>query len=186
MSGITINTDGISNEQKATTKFQTAYQDMLAQLSAPGFAHVLCAHEAAHVVYFTKAGMQNYDTLPARLKYDPQIDDYTGSLASIQPLDLAPCTEGKFWEWFFRLARAHAAGGVVARKLRSSSDGGDQDDKERFVEMCNKFNTDPKVSIDAEDVWKKAQDSILQDLQNPKWLSIIENQAIELRPLLGL
>jgi hypothetical protein len=183
---VIINTDGITDEQKRSAKFQSAYRDMLAQLTTPGFAHVLCAHEAAHLVYFTIVGMQNYDSFPARLQYDPQIDDYVGSLASIQPLDLPQWTPGKFWEWFSSVARAHAAGGVVARKLMPLSDGGDQDDKDRFKRVCDKLNADPNVSIDAEDVWKKAQDSILQDLENPAWLSIIEKQAVELRPLLGL
>jgi hypothetical protein len=190
---VIINTDGVTDEQKRSAKFQSAYADMLAQLTAPGFAHVLCCHEAAHLVYFTIAGMQNYDPQPARLEYDPQLDDYVGSLAGIQLLDLPQWTPGKFGEWFYNVARAHAAGGVVAREMMSSTGGtwkddtgGDQDDKERFIKVCDQLNTDPNVTIDAEDAWKKAQESILQDLEDPDWLSIIEKQAEDLRPLLGL
>jgi hypothetical protein len=183
---VTIITDGISDEQKATATFQSAYQDMLCQLTAPGFASVLCAHEAAHVVYFTMAGMQNYDTSPARIEYNPQLDDYVGSLASIQVLDIPKFIEGQFWEQFFKIARAHAAGGVVARKLMPSTDGGDQDDKERFEHLCAKLSADPNFSINIQDFWKKAQQSVIQDLENAEWLALIQNQAAELRSKFGL
>jgi len=183
---ITINTDGISDEHKATEKFQSAYRDMLAQLTSPGFISVLCAHEAAHAVYFTLAGMKEFDPMPATIKYEPTIDDYTGHLAAIQVLDLPTWTPGNFWDWFFKVARAHAAGGVVARKLMPSSDGGDKDDMDRFKKLCEEFNKDPKVRIDFEDVWKQAQDSIVKDLENPACSAEIERQASILRPLFGL
>jgi hypothetical protein len=169
---VTINTDGITDEQKATAKFQSAYQDMLCQLTAPGFIPVLCAHEAAHVIYFAAAGTQNFQPLPATIYYDATIDDYAGHLAAVQILDTPPFVEGKFWEQLAMLARAHAAGGVVARKLRPSSDGGDQDDKDRFKLMCEMFSADPNFSIDVEEYWKKAQDSVVDDLENPEWLEI--------------
>jgi len=186
-SKITINTDGISNAQRVTAKFQSAYRNMRAQLGAPGFIPVLCAHEAAHVIFFAIAGMKNYDTKPASLKYDPLIDDYVGSLASIQVLDLPPWTPGAFWEWFGKIACGHAAGGVVARKLMPSSDGGDQDDKERFKTLCDKLNADPNVSIDFEITWKSAQDLVSTLLEeDPKIMAAIQEKALELQPLFGL
>ncbi len=148
----TINTTGISNAQRVTVKFQSAYRDMLSQLTAPGFAEVLCVHEAAHVVYFAIAGMQNYDTHPAQLKYDPGIDDYVGSLASIQLLDLPIYKPGSFWQWLGKVACGHAAGGVAARKLRPGLDAGDENDRMAFQKVCDGFNADPRVSIDAEKV----------------------------------
>src|SRR5713101_4328992 len=80
--GITINTDGISEEQRATQKFKSAYNEMLAQLTAPGFAPVLCAHELAHLIYFGQLGETKYEPQPAKLRYDPAIVDYVGSLAA--------------------------------------------------------------------------------------------------------
>jgi hypothetical protein len=68
---ITIITEGISDQQKATAKFQFTYRGMMAQLSSPGFMPVLCAHEAAHLVYFGFAGVTNYKAFPARITYDP-------------------------------------------------------------------------------------------------------------------
>jgi hypothetical protein len=183
---IRIDTDGISDEQKATVKFQSAYRDMLSQLNAPGFIPVLCAHEAAHAFYFTLGGMKEFKPLPARLEYDPKIDDYVGHLAAIQLLDFPSWEEGKFKEWLFNVACGHAAGGVVARKLMPSSLGGDEDDRERFKKLCDEFNIDPKITIDSQQWWKLAQESIAQDLENPANLDKINQEALKLRSLFGL
>lgn len=67
-----------------------------------------------------------------------------------------------------------------------SSDGGDQDDRERFQVLCDQLNRDPNVSIDADDVWKKAQESVLEDLENPEFVQFIKDQARELQSDLGL
>jgi hypothetical protein len=85
---ITISTEGISDQQKATAKFQFTYRGMMAQQSSPGFIPVLCAHEAAHLVYFGFAGVTNYKAFPVRITYDPKADDFVGSLASVQILDI--------------------------------------------------------------------------------------------------
>jgi hypothetical protein len=184
---ITINVDGISDQEKATEKFQSAYRDMMGQLMAPGFIPVLCAHEAAHAIFFMIAGMKEFEPLPATLEYVPQIDDYEGHLAAIRPLDIPSWVEGQFWDWLFAIAQGHAAGGVVARKLMPCSDGGDQDDKRRFLELCeNICKLDSNVKIDAEDVWKQAQDAVKLALENPDNVAEIQKQAAILRPKLGL
>ncbi len=196
----TINTYGIADEQKRSGKFQSAYQDMHRQLTAPQFAHALSCHEAAHLFYFRMVGMRSHKATPARLQYDPVMDNYFGSLASVQILDSLPrvSTQNEFEELLARIARALAAGGVVSRKLMASMDvgswghgmdttGGDQNDKERFVALCRALNTSAKVSVNAETSWKNAQDAVLKDLsEHPEWLGAIEILAAELRPELGL
>jgi hypothetical protein len=197
---VTINTDSITDEQKRSVKFQSAYQDMHRQLTAPQFAHVLSCHEAAHLFYFRIIGMRSHTVTPARLQYDPVMDDYLGILASVQILDPPPraSTQNEFEELLSRIARALAAGGVVSRKLMASMDvglwghrmdttGGDQNDKERFVALCQALSTRAKFSVDAETLWKNAQDAVLKDLsEHPEWLGAIETLAAELRPELGL
>lgn len=184
--GIVINTDGISDEQKKTEKFNRAYREMLAQLTQPGFAHVLCCHEAGHLFYLTMAGMKEYDPLPARLEYDPKIDDYGGTLASVAPRDVPH--EGNLGEWIWTMARAYAAGGVLSKKLMPSlQDFGDLDDKEQFLKLCQSIKEEvPDFDIDPEALWKQAQDAVLQDF-TPALLARIEQFAEEeLRPQLGL
>ena len=184
--GIKIDTEGISEEQKATEKFQSAYREMMAQLTAPGFIPVLCAHEFAHAAYFGAAGVKNFKPMPPKIIYDPAIDDYKGHLAAYQPLDLPTWVPGQFDIWFSAIAKAHVAGGVVARKLMPSSDGGDSDDKERFKKVCDSINTDPKMSIDWEEWWKAAQDAVSKEIANPEFMKRIVQGAEELRPELGL
>jgi hypothetical protein len=144
--------------------------------------------------------MRSHKARSARLQYDPVMDNYFGSLASVQILDSVPrvSTQNEFQELLARIARALAAGGVVSRKLMASMDvgswghgmdttGGDQNDKERFVALCRALNASAKVSVDAETSWKNAQDAVLKDLsEHPEWLGAIEILAAELRPELGL
>jgi hypothetical protein len=189
----TVITEGISEQQKATAKFQSAYQDMLRQLKAPGFAHVLSCHEAAHLFYYKLVGTKTYKAFPASLSYDQTIDDYSGSMASVQVLDMTPPTQGKIGEWLAGIAVALAAGGVVARKLMTSiggpwpdPTGGDQNDRQYLGHICKEFASGG-IPIDAEKLWKVAQDSVLQDLsEHPQRLVEIEELARELRPELGL
>jgi hypothetical protein len=182
----TIITDGISEERKSTAKFKDAYQDMLRQLTAPNFAPVLCAHEAAHVVYFRLVGETKYAAFPATIQYDPTIDDYVGHLAAVQVLELPEAIPGKFWGWFNGVALAYAAGGVVSRKLMPSSNGGDQNDKKLLKDLCDLVNEDPNINLNSENVWKAAQSAVIEDLQNPQRMASIETEAAVLRPLLGL
>ncbi|MGC1370909.1 MAG: hypothetical protein WA824_02110 [Candidatus Sulfotelmatobacter sp.] len=191
---VTIITDGISDEQKATAEFKSACRDMLTQLTAPGFAHVLSCHEAAHLSYFRILGTKNYQASPARLFYDPAIRDYSGSMATVRILDMDPVTNGsKVMEWLAKVACAHAAGGVVARRLMSATGGpwldptgGDQNDKENLNGVCKTF-TAGGIPIDADKLWEAAQDSVLQDLKESLGrLPAIEELAAELRPKLGL
>jgi len=159
----------------------------MSQLTQPGFIRLLCAHEAAHLVYFKAAGTTQYQPCPAYIKYDPEIDDYVGNLAALKILDLSPWQEGKFWEWFSIVAKAHAAGGVVARKLDPTTDGGDEDDKARFQALCQKLNqSTPGLSINADEMWNIAKQAVFEDLKNPQRMKIIMDQAAELRTVLGL
>jgi hypothetical protein len=192
---VIIDTDGITDEQKRAAKFRSAYQDMMIQLTASGFAHVLCCHEAAHLFYFMRAGTKNYKAFPARLRYDHVMDDYFGSLGSVRILDIPKAaTASEFEELLLRVAKAHAAGGVVSRKLMSSTvgpwndpTGGDQDDKERLVELCNQLNASLGGSRDADALWKAAQSEVAQELSDhPDVLDAIEQLASKLRPELGL
>lgn len=184
---IKINTDGISDEQKATCKFQSAYNDMMAQLTQPGFIDVLCAHEAAHLIYFTRAGTKEYDPLPPTLTYDAAKDDYTGHFAAVKIYDLPPWTPGKFTEWFSFIARAHAAPGLVARKLMPSSDGGDSNDKARFKTVCDKINqADSNAKIDFEWWWNHGLETAEKDLEHPDAMKGILEVAEKLRSEFGL
>jgi hypothetical protein len=185
---VTIDTEGISDEQKESPKFKQAYAEMTAQLTEPGFAEVLCLHEAAHVLFFGLAGMTEYDAYPARIRYNPAIDDYEGDLASVQVKTMPLPTSGRFWEWFKYLAAAHAAGGVISRKfLGPFADVGDQSDRLHFQEMYEMLKDDPNVPpIDMDREWKEAQNYVLKMLDAPTVWDGVHKLAAELRPQFGL
>lgn len=184
---IKIITDGITDEQKATDKFKSAHADVMARLIQPGFITALCAHEAVHLIYLTAAGTTQYDALPPTLTFDPSKDDYTGHLAAIKISDLRPWTPGKFHEWFSVIARAHAAPGLVARRLLPSSDGGDSGDKDRFRALCDKINiADPNSKIDFEWWWYHGLEAATRDLENPQFMKQILEVADKLQKEFGL
>ena len=160
---------------------------MMAQLMQPGFITTLCAHEAVHLIYFTLAGTTEYDALPPTLTFDAAKDDYTGHLAAIKLGDLSPWTPGNFREWFSLIARAHAAPGLVARKLLPSSDGGDSGDKDRFRALCDKINkADPNTKIDFDWWWNHGLEAAAEDLENPDAMKQILEVAEKLQKEFGL
>ena len=67
---MTIDTSGLSEEQKATSQFQSAYADMMCQLNASGFIPSLCAHEAAHLIYYKMMGATQFKPLHPRITCD--------------------------------------------------------------------------------------------------------------------
>jgi hypothetical protein len=183
----TINTDGISDAEKATAKFQFVYRGRLAQLSEPNFALALCAHEAGHLIYFAKAGCTSYKAMPARIQYVPRLNDYEGSQASVQILEMIPLKEGdNVEEWFGFVACALAAGGVAARKVVPSKDGGDTVDRERLKSLFAPLKQHYGMSFNFEEMWKRAQERVSEDLRDPKNFNDLLRRALSVRGELGL
>ena len=187
---VSINTDGITPEQKATAKFKSAYREMYERLTAPGFAQVLCAHEAAHIIFFSIMAKRElpYNALRARLVYDPTITDYTGSLASVQLIEKPQYEGGNAWEWLYQVACGLCAGSIAARKLTPSSDGGDDGDRERFQEICHAVAANnPGVKIDVELLWERAQEAVSKILdEQPIVMEGIKAEAARIQEKLGL
>jgi hypothetical protein len=108
-------------------------------------------------------------------------------MAGVKLIEPSAWQEGKFWEWFSLFGRALAAGGVVARKLDPSTDGGDEDDRNRFRALCDLlYQSDPKLQLNFEELWKKAQQLVSEEISNPEMMKAIEAQALALRPEFGL
>ena len=114
MPPITINTDGITDDQKKSPKFRFVHDGMLADLSIPGFIDVLCAHEAAHKLFLEMNGVTKFIYLPAKVKYDPVADNFVGDLAAVRPVDAPAPDLSKLKDWVATMALCYAAGGVVS------------------------------------------------------------------------
>ena len=164
-----IATDGISDEQKATVKFQSAYADMMSKLTSPDFIPALCAHEAAHLIY---------DSVGQR---------FFGHYAAIQLAEEPLCEPHKWQEYVQMMARVHVAGGVVGRKLFPASSGGDEVDKQNFKKLCADLTHHfGGISIDVEQCWRWAQESVKKQLEDdPHIMEMIQRRAAELRYSFG-
>jgi hypothetical protein len=114
-----IATDGISDEQKATVKFQSAYADMMSKLTSPDFIPALCAHEAAHLVYYEMMGPIRYELLRPRLEYDPVRQRFTGHYAAIKLAENPLCDPHKWQEYITMMAALtlRAGSSVVSSSL---------------------------------------------------------------------
>jgi hypothetical protein len=185
--GQIILTDGISDAQKATAQFQSAYSDMLRTLNTSGFIEALCAHEAAHLVYYEMMGSIRYELLPARLEYDTERRRFIGYFAAIRLAEEPVCEAQKWQEYVTMLSRAQAAGGVVGRKLFPASSGGDEGDKGKFQRICaDLIRHFGGIKIDVELAWTLAQDTVEQQLNDkPQILEKIQQRAAEIRSLLS-
>jgi hypothetical protein len=183
-----IATVGISDEQKATAKFQSAYADMTRKLIEPGFMEALFAHEAAHLVYYEMIGPIRYTVLPPRMFYSPERQAFDGHFAAIQLAEEPLCEPHCWQEYVTRMAHAAVAGGVVGHKLFSGSSGGDEEDKAIFGRLCaDLMNHFAGISIDTERVWNLAQDTVTRQLEDdPKIMETIQQRALELRSSLGM
>jgi hypothetical protein len=60
---------------------------MLGKLKDPAFVRALCAHEAAHVVYFEMMGPIQYRALRSRLEFNEQRNRYQGHFAAIDLIE---------------------------------------------------------------------------------------------------
>jgi hypothetical protein len=160
---------------------------MMSKLTSPDFIPALCAHEAAHLVYYEMMGPIRYELLPPRLEYDPVRHRFIGHYAAIKLAEEPLCEPHKWRECITMMARAHVAGGVVGRKLFPACSGGDEADKQNFRKLCVDL-TDHfgGISIDVELCWQRAQDAVKRQLEDdPHIMEMILQRAAELRPSFG-
>jgi hypothetical protein len=185
---MTIDTSGLSEEQKATAEFKSMYAGMMHQLNDPGYITALCAHEAAHLIFYEMMSTIRYVLVPPKIMYDAQIGMFIGHLAAIELAEEPICEPHRLQEYVTMISHAQVAGRVVARKLLPDCYGGDKGDKEKFERICAELSTHFwGFPIDAEAVWTRAQNEVERRLEKESWImESIQQRAIELRPLFGL
>jgi hypothetical protein len=180
---VPIDTSQIPQDKLTDGRFQSLHTQIQAALNHMGYINAFCIHEAGHIIYFTKAGVTDFDFYGPRIIYDSQRDDFDGYPAAIQPKPWnADFLNMDIQKWLNTVAQAHAAGGVFARQLSNAPDGGDEEDRQRFDNMCAIFQRQvPDVTIDLEDSWKEAQDAVMRDLRSPAFRNEAWNKAREIK-----
>ena len=184
-----INVDGVPPALRRTPAFRAQCSYMLRRLQDPDFVRYVCAHEAAHLIFFEMIGPITYRPLGAFLKADPNFNRFVGWFAAIQLLEFPPCLEHQWSKWLEMWADAEAAGGIVGRKLFPNEPCGDKGDQRNLAERCRKIEEhfEGHITIDAQDCWKNAQRRVEQRLtKSPKLLERILQRADKIRPEFGL
>ncbi len=185
---MTIDTSGLSEEQKATDEFKSVYAGMMRQLNAPGCIPLLCAHEAAHVVYYRMMGATQFKPLHPRITCDAKTGKLIPILAAVEIIDKPPC-HGESWQHWLRMdARGSVAGSVVARKLGATDTGGEEGDRLAFNNDCAQLVAHfGGISINTDLFWAWARQSVERDLEEfPDRMESIQILALELLPQFDL
>jgi hypothetical protein len=178
-----IDVSEIPNERKSDPRFIALSAGMTAGLADARMRRAVSVHEAAHLIYFTKAGRTGHSVAGPRIVYDATKDEFSGYGASVQFTgnDDALLAKWNVSEWVSRYACGCAAGGIAARKLTGVSDGGDEDDRDNLKTFCAAIvNRDPDIQLDVDRLWFGAQQHVSQELENPKALQIMIQVATEL------
>ncbi len=181
-----IDVSELSEAQKATDGFKSTYAGMMNLYSQPGFITALCAHEAAHLIFYERMGRIPFEIVRPKIYHNDAMNRFEGYMAAIKP-QLPDCEPAKWQEWVTAKALGCAAGGVVGRRLFSDVDGGDVEDKRLFFQDCaDLVNHIGGISIDAEEVWRWAQAEICRQLDvDPELMDLIQKRAEELKALFG-
>jgi hypothetical protein len=185
-----IDSSSIPADQRSSREFRYHFLKMNDTLNSSGFIDALCAHEAAHVYYFELVGPIVYQPQKTTLRYDAERKQYHGHFAALM-ITKYPAFPGggpdDFTKWFNGMLYANVAGGVVARKLLPSSDGGDQGDKVQFENFCNELRKQyPFLGIDTQACWDRGRAEVERQIDSdPKIIEAIQSKAAELKGPFG-
>lgn len=173
--------------KQADPMFLLCLADVKAKLADPNEVKAICIHEAAHLFYMIKAGMRNPVFTGPRIVYNPKTDKfdrYGGTVQCPNRNDdlLLTLTVG---DWAFKIAKAHAAGGVAIRSLANhpNIESGDSEDRENFdkayANICAEF---PDQTIKPDAMWDEARRILGLELQEVPRRKYIESLADKIKP----
>jgi hypothetical protein len=152
-------------------------------LDNPEFVDAVCIHEAAHVRYYLRAGIEEFDYLGARITYDS--GEFCLLMAGIQAkseaIRIGPGVV--VTELVTLMAAVSVAGGVATRVLATVPDVGDEADKQVFKRFCDNLGISEAVRLQ---YWEIIETSVMRELQSEELQQTIRAKAREIRPLLGL
>jgi hypothetical protein len=164
-----IDISQIPEEMLADPLFLFCLADVEAKLADPNEIKAICIHEAAHLFYMTKAGMRDPEFAGPRIVFNVETGGYDRYGASVRcpNRDEASLSTMTVGEWLFRLAKAHAAGGIAARILagRSETDCGDSGDRENFRIAYDKLRALHPDLTSLDELWAEAKRILELELQ---------------------
>lgn len=183
---MTIDLTALTEEQRQSSECKELCVGMTRQVNGPGFISQLCAHEAAHVIFYQMMGQIRWRPLPPRIV--SAAGKLNGQLAAIEFLEKPPCYPETWQDWVMNLARSSVAGSVVARRSGATRFAGEEGDRICFEDECAQLIAHfDGITINTDKVWEVARASVERDLDsNPAIMESIHILAVELRVLFGL
>ncbi len=173
--------------QQTDSRYESEKKSLLADLSEPGFLNTLAIHEAGHEHFYLEAGAYGMTFDPPVILFRPQntVKPFKKQLARIE---VGGYTSLQDKDWFLKLAKGYAAGGVCSETLSSSRYRGDRTDRDLWNQMCadsfkNESLSEKEVKAIAEDYWNRARRAVQCELNGFPKLKI-QNRAEEIMPLL--
>jgi hypothetical protein len=184
---IIIDISQVPKERQTDQLFLFCLADVRAKLNDPKEIRAICIHEAAHLFYMTKAGMKDPEFSGPRITYDKQTGKYDRYGASVRcpNRDEALLSTMTVGEWAFRIAKAHAAGGVAAQVMagRPKTDSGDSEDQTNLITAYKMIRDRcPTQTTSSEEMWNEAQRILAIELQEPPRRELILSIADAIKP----
>jgi hypothetical protein len=167
--GIKIDYEGVPLERRSDPRFFESYGQMYNEMTNLNWVSAFCLHEAGHRLYLALIGVTEFDYLPPTIRYNELIDDYDGHRAAVQAKTINTPENMPLDQFVWLLAKAHAAGAVLAEQLANAPRNGEEGDRELFTEACSVIlKAYPQVTLlDADSAWTQAQNAVLQEMKNP-------------------
>jgi len=175
----------VPEDKLSDSEFIALRDSLQGALADPQWQRAFAIHEAAHVVYFPRAGANNPRLTSANITYDSQKDKFNGyaGAVSFDGRDQAVIARLTIDQWLTAYAMACAAGGVAARLLTDAPDGGDEGDFDNLCKFCDALegqNISPGKTINRTDLWIAAQDAVRKELTENAQIRALVEQAAEI------
>jgi hypothetical protein len=164
-----INISEIPDSKQSDPRLPEVQRLMSDDLDNPLWMEALCIHEAAHVVFFAKAGAGTPRIVGPKICYDEQPDRFIPLLATVEYDEPDTEVEMKLNDDGMLLimrARGCAAGGVAAREMTGMSRVGDAKDFENVRKYCEDISAEypANVPLDPAAIWENAQAEVSERL----------------------
>jgi len=122
------------------------------------------------MVYLSIIGVTEFDFIGPRITYNAEKDTFEGYMAAVQPKKAIVPDMTNAQAFLNTAAKAYVAGRVFTKKLTNAPDSGDEDDRQRFDEVCSSVENKLRgVTIDRQKSWEQAEEEVLVDLRSPKF-----------------
>jgi len=162
--GHTIDISGVPMEMREHPDFLQKFSHLTRALADPRQVEIACTHDAGHLIYFQRAGIQ-IESLTFHgptVKYNPKRQEFVYFLVCVEPPLNSPVQIDAF-------AKSAAAGGVFTAVLCGETYRGDEADLCVFTHVASGLlRQNPYLSgfVTVDSLWREARQAVEKDLRD--------------------